>query len=96
MGDKLFATHIHDNRGKLAGVELDSMFIGADKNSDEHLSPGFGTISWLDVIMALKKTGYRYPVNFETGGWPVEDKVESYKMAVAWWRACEAMASKGM
>ncbi len=96
MGDKLFATHFHDNRGKLVGVKLNSMFIGADKNSDEHISPGFGTISWMDVIAALKKINYRCPVNFETGGWPVDDKLESYKMAIAWWRACETMATKGM
>ncbi len=94
MGDKLFTTHFHDNRAKLAGVNLNSRFIVSDKSSDEHLSPGFGTISWLDVINALRKTGYSQPVNFETSGWPVADKVESYKLAVAWWRACETMALK--
>jgi sugar phosphate isomerase/epimerase len=96
MGDKLFATHFHDNRAKLAGVKLNSMFIGANKGNDEHVSPGFGTISWMDVIAALKKVNYRHPVNFETGGWPVADKVESYRLAVAWWRACESMAGKDM
>lgn len=96
MGDKLFTTHFHDNRGKLSGIKLDSMFVGANKGNDEHVSPGFGTISWLDVIAALKKINYRYPVNFETGGWPVADKVESYKLAISWWRACENMALKEM
>ena len=96
MGDKLFTTHFHDNRAKLAGVKLNSMFIGANKGNDEHMSPGFGTISWLDVLAALKKINYRYPVNFETGGWPINDKVEGYKMAISWWRAAESMVRKNM
>lgn len=95
-GDKLFTTHFHDNCGKLAGVELSGMFIQADKLYDEHRSPGFGTINWIKVVNALRRISYRRTVNFETGGWPVDDKNESYKEAIAWWRACEKISFEKM
>jgi sugar phosphate isomerase/epimerase len=91
-GDKLFTTHFHDNCGKLAGVELAGRFIQANKLYDEHRSPGFGTINWIKVINSLRKINYRRPVNFETCGWPVDDKDESYKEAIAWWRTCETIS----
>lgn len=59
MGDKLFTTHFHDNRGNWT--------------KDEHMPPGFGTIPWIDVIWALWDMGYEDTVNFESGPWPVED-----------------------
>ncbi len=92
-GDKLFTTHFHDNRGTLAGVELPGMFIEACKQYDEHNSPGFGTIPWIDVINTLRKIDYKFPVNFETGGWPVDDPAESYKMAIDWWHTCETIST---
>jgi sugar phosphate isomerase/epimerase len=91
-GDKLFTTHFHDNQGKLAGVELPGMFIESNKEYDEHSSPGFGTINWIDVINSLRKINYKFPVNFETGGWPDDDPREGYKQAIAWWRNCEKLS----
>lgn len=93
-GDKLFATHFHDNKGKLADVELPGMFIESNKEYDEHSSPGFGTINWINVINSLRKINYKFPVNFETGGWPVNDQQESYEKAISWWRNCEKKSYK--
>lgn len=93
-GDKLFATHLHDNHGRLSGVELPGMFITSSKKYDEHLSPGFGTINWTDIINSLRKVSYNFPVNFETGGWPDDDPLKSYKLAIKWWRKHEAIAFK--
>ena len=79
MGKKLYETHFHDNRG-----------IGMD----EHMPVSFGTISWVDVIRAMREVGFPGPVTFETTGWPMEDPVESYRQAIAWWRACEGFAEQ--
>lgn len=95
-GDKLFATHFHDNKGKLAGVELPGMFIESSKKYDEHSSPGFGTINWIDLINSLRKINYTFPVNFETGGRPDNDPRESYKQAIAWWRNREQISYNKM
>lgn len=38
----ILTTHLHDNRGK----------------SDDHLTPGQGTIDWPATLMALQKVGY--------------------------------------
>jgi sugar phosphate isomerase/epimerase len=91
-GDKLFATHLHDNKGKLAGIELPGMFIESNKNYDEHSSPGVGTINWIALINSLRKINYQFPVNFETGGRPNNDLRKSYQQAVAWWRNCEQVS----
>ena len=80
-GDRLFETHFHDNRG-------------AAFRKDEHMPVGFGTISWLDVIHALDDVAFPGPITFETGGWPLADDVDGLRQAIAWWRACEAMASQ--
>jgi sugar phosphate isomerase/epimerase len=55
---------------------------------------GFGTISWIDVINTLRKIKFKGPVTFETGGFPFEPPVESYKLAIRWWRSCEKLAEK--
>ncbi|MGI5869377.1 MAG: sugar phosphate isomerase/epimerase family protein [Kiritimatiellia bacterium] len=75
-GKRIVTTHFHDNRGK----------------ADEHLSPGFGTIPWLDVIQALRAIGYDHDVNFETNGWPIEDAREGYVSAIRYWRTCEKLS----
>lgn len=95
-GDKLFATHLHDNKGKLADVELPGMFIESSKKYDAHSSPGFGTIDWIDLINSLRKINYGFPVNFETGGQPDNSLLESYKKAIAWWRNCEQISYNKM
>lgn len=78
-GARLFETHFHDNRGQ---------------GRDEHMPVGFGTLSWIDVIQALDDAGFAGPVTFETTGWPLSDAAEGYRMAVAWWRACETLAAR--
>ncbi len=72
-GRRIVTTHFHDNRGR----------------SDEHLSPGFGTIPWIDVINALRAIDFDHDINFETGGWPIDDPYESYASAIRFWRTCE-------
>ena len=85
MGAKLFETHLHDNRGPVAW--------------DEHMPPGFGTIPWLDVIIALEEIDFPGPVTFETVGWPVEPgqggnpaDPQKYRNAINWWRSAEGLA----
>ena len=91
-GCKLFETHFHDNRGKGTSLLNGQEVIEATKEIDEHLPVGFGTINWIDVINALRKINFPYPVTFETTGWPVGNELEGLKLAVKWWRACEALA----
>ena len=69
FGDRLYATHFHDNRGK----------------TDEHLPPGFGTIPWLDVIQGLWRHNYMDTVTFESGGWAGMDTAEGYRAAISFW-----------
>ncbi len=95
MGDKLFTTHVHDNHG------LPEKFVGYDgiidvvnEPLDEHLPPGFGTISWKDFIRALWKIGYDRTVNFESNGWPGLEKKDSYHCAIQFWRTCELLSAK--
>lgn len=94
MGDKLFTTHIHDNHG------LPEKLIGYDgllepaHDLDEHLPPGFGTISWRDFLRALRKSGYNRTLNFESEGWPELEKSEGYHCAIQFWRTCENIAAK--
>lgn len=75
-GDRLFETHFHDNHG----------------TRDEHLSPGFGTIDWTEVITALRAVHFAGPVTFETAGWPDSDPVRGYTRAIDWWRTCERIS----
>ena len=89
-GDKLFETHFHDNRALAKNCKEN--FI-ATEGVDEHLSPGFGTIPWIDVIEALKLIDFKGPVTFETGGWPDANPVRGYRNAIAWWRTSECLAS---
>ena len=93
MGDKLFTTHFHDNHGCPDWVKNADGFI-RPTGIDEHLPPGFGTISWIDVIKALWEINYKYTVTFESGGWPIEKGKESYLHAVNFWRNAEALAIK--
>jgi len=90
-GDRLFETHFHDNRA-LAKDSPEEFVVAA--KIDEHLSPGFGTISWMDVMRALGEINFPGPVTFESKLWLLEDPVESYTQAIAWWRACEKLAAK--
>lgn len=85
LGGKLFTTHIHDNHG----VPRRPGMCG-----DEHLPPGFGTISWRDVIAGLVRCGYHRTLNFESGPWPVESREEGYRCAIRYWRICENQAEK--
>ena len=91
MGRRIFTTHLHDNRGPGKTAEDKSPFIWP-QGVDEHLSPGFGTIDWRAVVSALRNASQLEEVTFETGGWPVADRVEGYRLAIAYWRAVEDMA----
>ena len=81
MGDKLFTTHFHDNRG-------------ARNWTDEHRAPGFGTIPWLDVIAKLRESGYENTVNFESNGWPYMSTEEGYRHAIDFWRTLESISAE--
>ena len=75
MGRKLFVTHLHDNHG----------------SRDEHLSPGFGTISWETLILALRRE-FRGTINFEVNGWYDMPPLEGHRRAVEFWRTLEKLA----
>ena len=95
MGDKLFTTHVHDNHGlpaKFAGSG--GLIDVVNEHLDEHLSPGLGTISWRDFIRALRKSGYRRTLNFETNGWPGLEGRDAYRFAIQFWRTCECLAAE--
>jgi len=47
--DRLFVTHLSDNRGEY----------------DDHLLPGMGTIAWPGIMGAIKETGYQGPILLE-------------------------------
>lgn len=83
LGDKLFTTHLHDNHGLLKEPGT---------HGDEHLPPGFGTISWRDVIRALHRAGYTRTLNFECGPWPGWSDGEGLAMAIRFWRTQEELA----
>ncbi len=91
MAEKLFTTHFHDNHGCPDWVKHSDGFISS-AGIDEHLPPGFGTINWQNIINALRKTDYRYPVTFESGGWPEEQLHDGYKYAVRFWHNAEALS----
>ncbi len=93
MGETLFTTPFHDNHGPNDVIRNSTGFVPAH-GVDEHLPPGFGTISWTDVIAALSKIGYRHPVNFESGPWPGMEPAEGWKAAITYWRTCEYLVEK--
>ena len=91
MGEKLFTTHFHDNRGNRFRSNDGKKWISPGNGLDEHMPPGFGTIPWIDVIQALWEINYTNTVNFESGSWPLEN---GYHYAISYWRAMEIMAEK--
>ena len=90
--DKLFETHFHDNRGLAILRHPNEKNVTAVRELDEHLPVGFGTISWMDVILALEEINFAGPVTFETTGWPDEDEAAGLRRAISWWRVCEKLA----
>ncbi len=94
VGKKLFETHFHDNRGFKRDDGIVPGLLETLHQRDEHLPPGFGTIPWIDVINALNEIEFEGPVTFEAKEWPGDDRVNGYKMAMQWWRACEALAGQ--
>ncbi len=93
MGKKLFTTHVHDNRGPRLHALSDEPYI-TPSEIDEHMSPGFGTIPWIDVIRKLREIGYSYTLNFESGPWQEMPEKEGYEAAIRFWRTCEKLADK--
>ena len=51
LGDTLWVTHIHDNRGQFS--------------CDLHIPPFYGDIRWQDVMAGLRDVGYAGTLNFE-------------------------------
>lgn len=92
-GSRLYTTHFHDNRGPRGAALTDAKWIEPE-GIDEHNPPGFGTIPWVDVIKALRSTGYSRTVNFESVGWPYTDTGKGFAEAVEYWRTCEEMADR--
>ncbi|MEI3005116.1 MAG: sugar phosphate isomerase/epimerase family protein [Victivallales bacterium] len=93
MKHKIFTTHLHDNRGAGETVHDRSPFLCAG-GIDEHLTPGLGTIDWRGVVSSLRRNTRLNDLTFETGGWPVKDRAEGYRMAIAFWRMVEDMAEE--
>lgn len=93
MGDKLFTTHFHDNRGMRLQALGNDRWI-SPSGIDEHRAPGFGTIPWIDVIESLREVGYANTVNFESDGWPGMSAEEGYRCAVEFWRTLENIAAE--
>lgn len=93
MGNKLFTTHFHDNRGARLDALTDKKWI-RPSDIDEHLPPGFGTIPWIDVIQTLDAIGYANTVNFESGAWPDCEPEEGYRHAIRFWRTLEFLADQ--
>jgi sugar phosphate isomerase/epimerase len=77
-GRRIYCTHFHDNRGA----------------RDEHMPPGFGTISWPDVVRALWEIGYDQVVNFEASPWPGLPERDGYECSLRFWRTAEFLAEK--
>jgi sugar phosphate isomerase/epimerase len=61
---------------------------------DEHLPPGFGTIDWRSIVVALQEIQYRHMVNFESGAWPDRPLAEGYGEAIRYWRLTEKYADE--
>lgn len=92
-GKKLFTTHFHDNHGPDRTVTHGDSLI-EPHGLDEHLPPGFGTIDWRSVILALLEIQYPHMVNFESGAWPDSSDAEGYTAAIRYWRQTEKYAGK--
>ena len=90
---KIFTTHLHDNRGPGETIRDKAAFIWPH-GIDEHLTPGLGTIDWRGVVTSLRRNTRLNDLTFETGGWPVKDRAEGYRMAIAFWRMVEDMAEE--
>lgn len=52
LGDRVWVTHLHDNRGRYA--------------NDLHLPPFYGSLDWLSFMEGLAEIGYTGTLNFET------------------------------
>lgn len=52
LGDTLISTHISDNDG----------------SGDQHLTPGGGTIDWIELMKAFREIGYEGDLNLELPG----------------------------
>lgn len=70
LGDRLKATHIHDNNaGRAAAMKFRTNFNSRNWNNsmmfDEHIQPFAGTVDWKDVIYGLDKINYSHYFTFE-------------------------------
>jgi len=98
-GSLLRDTHFHDNLGLRIPIAGKSASVEDVQRNDLHLPPGLGTINWIEVVKAMRETGYSRPLTFEGPSLRApkgSDAMESFKRAasisVANWRAFEDLA----
>lgn len=69
IGNRLKATHVHDNNSKMAGInaniKLNNFGIDPILAFDEHIQPYMGTIDWDDVIEGLDSINYNHYFTYE-------------------------------
>lgn len=80
---------------KRMGKRLYELHLHDNYGQDSHYPIGVGNINWLDVIRALDEIGYEGTATFEFFRWPVEDKWEGVRQAIATWESLEKIAYEG-
>ena len=69
VGDRLKATHVHDNNAKMvginAGIKMNHEKVSMTLAFDEHIQPYMGTIDWNDVVRGLDAINYDHYFTFE-------------------------------
>lgn len=70
IGNRLKATHVHDNKAKTAGLKAGIKLNGTGINQttafDSHIQPFMGDIDWADIISGLDAIGYSHFFTYET------------------------------
>ena len=70
VGNRLKATHVHDNNAKKAGINAGFKINGTGLNQhtmyDEHVQPYMGTVDWDDIIYGLDSINYNHFFTYET------------------------------
>lgn len=71
LGDRLWTTHVHDNRGQYS--------------NDLHIPPFYGSLDWQAVMDGLREIGYQGTFNFELEPHtlPIEWMAEEFRFLYA-------------
>ena len=91
MGDKLLATHLHDNHGPVAEMPRAALDFIPSAGIDEHLPPGLGTIDWQNIIRALRRIPFTGSINFEVPPWKYPG-ANGFQTAIRYWIQQEILA----